>query len=156
MARERESTVIDGHRYEMTMLGATAGYRLFNRLFKMFGPSFGAIMDAVGTDGIEDADLSSQVVVNAIRTLSDQVKEADLDHVVESLRGQTHVGIGGTEKTVPLSSVFEVHFAGDILSLGKWVIWGLQVQYATFANAFGTLRPPVAVGATQAETSPSP
>ena len=139
------------------MLGATAGYRLFHRLFKMLGPSFGAIMDAVGgSGGIEDADLSSQVVVNAIRTLSSEVREVDLDHLVESLRGQTHVGPGGTEQTVPLSQVFELHFSGDILGLGKWVVWGLKVQYATFASAFASLRPPVADGATQAETSPSP
>ena len=157
MARERESILIDGHRYEMTMLGATAGYQLFCRLFRMLGPSFGAIMDAVGgTDSIEDADLSSEIVVKAIRMLADEVKESDLDHLVERLRSQTHVGINGSDKTVPLSSVFELHFAGDILGLGKWVVWGLKVQYATFAGAFATLSPPVAGGAIQAATSPSP
>lgn len=155
MARERETTLIDGHRYKMTMLGATAGYQLFCRLFRMFGPSFGAIMDAVGSGKVEDTDLSSQVVVDAIRTLSDQIKESDLDYLIDRLRSQTHVGIGGNDKTVSLDSVFEAHFAGDILGLGKWIVWGLQVQYSTFANAFATLNPPVEGGVTQAETSPN-
>jgi len=157
VARDRQSTIIDGHRYEMTMLGATAGYRLFHRLFKMVGPSFGAIMDAVGQPGgVENTDLSSKVVVDAIRTLSEQVKESDLDHLVEQLRGQTHVGIGGTEMTVPLSGVFEAHFAGDVMGIGRWLIWGLKVQFATFADAFTTSKPPSGEGVTQAGTSQSP
>ena len=47
MAREIHSTVIDGHRYEMTQLGATPGYQLFTRISKVVIPSIGILVDDV-------------------------------------------------------------------------------------------------------------
>ncbi len=142
MARERQDTFIGEHKYEMTMLGATPGYRLFRRLFKMFGPSLGALMDATAGENIQDVDLTSQTVKDGIQALTENVKESDLDHVIDLLKGQTHVGVDGSEKTIPLKSVFESHFAGDTFGMFAWVWWGLQVQYATFSSAFASMKPP--------------
>lgn len=157
MARDEHMTTIDGHRYQMTMLGATAGYRLFHRLFKMFGPSIGALIDLVGDakGGIENTDLSSKAAVKAIQALTDNVHEADLDHLIDQLKGQTMVGLNGSEKTVPLDSVFEAHFAGDITALFRWLIWALKVQYSTFQDVFATMKPPVAADVTRVD-KPSP
>lgn len=142
MAREKQSTVIDGYRYEMTMLGATQGYKLFHRLFRMFGPSFGSLMDAVGGGDIQDVDLSSNVVIHGIQSLTENVKESDLDHVVEMLRKQTHVSVDGSDRTIPLAGIFEAHFSGSLGSMFKWLYWGLGVQYQDFTSAFANLRPP--------------
>lgn len=147
MARERQETVIDGYKYEMTMLGATASYRLFHRLFKMLGPSFGALMNSVadGVTDVADIDLGSEVVAQGIRALTDSVKESDLDHLIDTLKKQTHAGVEeDSEKTVPLSGTFDVHFQGRIGSMFKWVWWGLTVQYRDFSSAFASLKSPSA------------
>ncbi len=145
MARERQDTVIDGHRYEMTMLAATPSYKLFTKLLKMFGPSIGTIIDVTSKsgDGVEGIDLNSQAVVKGIRALMDHVGEDDIEHVIERLKKQTHVSVEkGSEKTIPLSGVFELHFQGDIWAMFKWLWWGLQVQYSNFSDAFANLKTP--------------
>jgi hypothetical protein len=160
VARERQNTIIDGHRYEMTMLGATAGYQLFHRLFKMLGPSFGALMDAASQSGgnIQDVDLSSEVVVAGINALTENVKQDDLDHVIAQLKDQTQVGVNGSEQTVPLKGVFEMHYAGNIGSMFKWLYWGLTVQFGSFTDAFASVPTPSKGGPSQppAEKSPTP
>jgi hypothetical protein len=78
-----------------------------------------------------------------------------MDHVIGQLKGQTLIGLHGSEKTVPLDSVFEAHFAGDIVSMFRWLFWALRVQYSTFQGVFATLRPPVAEDVTRgAKASP--
>lgn len=158
MARERQETVIDGHRYEMTMLGATASYRLFHKLFNIIGPSFGSVMDATqkGTD-ILDVDLSSNVVVQGIQSLTQNLKESDLDHVIDVLKKQTHVSVDPAvhEKTIPLANVFEAHFSGTLASMFKWLYWGLTVQYQDFSTAFANLTLPSVGGESRAASSPS-
>ena len=141
MGRESHRTVIDGDLYEMTLFGATQGYRLFHRLFKMFGPSFGQLIDAVADTDIQDVNLSSAGVVSALRSLSESVTEADLDVLIDALRKQTHVGVGGIEKTVPLSGVFELHFSGRLGTMFKWLGWSLKIQYGSFADAFAGMKP---------------
>ena len=154
MSRETQSTTIDGDRYEMTQLGATAGYRLFHRLFKMLGPTFGKVTDALADDGnIQDVNLSSDAAVAAIEALTHHVKESDLDHVIGVLKAETSVGIGGSDKTVPLTGVFEMHFSGRIGTLFRWLAWGLKVQYASFLDAFKDMKPPGKGAASQAAKS---
>jgi hypothetical protein len=141
----------------MTMLGATAGYKLFHRLFRMLGPTFGSMMD-IGAEAksVEDIDVSSKTVVDAIRMLSENVKEEDLEHVIDELKSQSHVGPNGSDKTIPLAQVFEAHFAGDITGLFRWLFWGLQVQYSTFRSVFRIFASPAEEDTTQAATNQSP
>jgi len=153
MPRETHSTTIDGDRYEMTLFGATQGYRLFHRLFKMFGPAFGKVMDAVSETGdIQDVNLSSDAAVAALEALTHHVRDTDLDVMVEALKKVTHVGVAGSDKTVPLAGVFELHFSGRIASMFKWMGWGLKVQYGTFADAFASMKPPGGGGGSPAAT----
>lgn len=157
MSRERHSKVIDGDLYEMTQFGATQGYRLFHRILRILGPSFGHIMDAlVVTKDIRDVDLSSDVVVEGIKALTESFKEADMDLVVDLMKKATHVGVGGSRETVPLSGVFEAHFSGRIGSMFKWLGWGLQVQYGSFTSAFAGLMPPGEGGGSAAANGPTP
>lgn len=151
MARERQQTVIDGHRYEMTMFPATESYRLFHRLLKIIGPAFGKIVDAMGDGDIQDVDLSNETTIEAIIALTTHIKESDLDHVIDKLRNCTHVGVDGSDKTVPLKGIFEMHFAGALASMFRWLLWGLQVQYANFIEGFGSMMPQK-----EADESPEP
>ena len=144
MPRDSASTVIDGDRYEMTLLGATQGYRLFHRLFKMFGPSFGRLVDVMGQQGatIQDVDMASDAAVAALKALAVDVTEADLDRVIEALKKQTHVGVCESNKTIPLADIFELHFSGRIGPMFHWLAWGLKVQYQSFFDVFATMKPP--------------
>lgn len=154
MACEKQSTVINGHRYVMTMLPATPSYRLFRRLFKIIGPSFGSIMELAkdGTKDIGDTDIASEPVVRGIRVLADAITEDELDNVVEQLKKVTEVGINGSDKTVPLENVFELHFSGAIGFMFKWLYWGLRVQYENFISAFTNLTPQSVGAEPQAES----
>ena len=153
MPKQGQSTTIDGDRYEMALFGATQGYRLFHRLFRMFGPSFGRLVDAMKDGGsIQDVDMASDAAVSALKSLVSDVTEADLDHVIDSLKKQTHVGAGGTDKTIPLAGVFETHFQGRLGSMFKWLAWGLRVQYQSFFDVFASMKPPDAVSASSGGT----
>lgn len=143
MPREKFTTVIDGDRYEMTLLGATQGIRLFHRLFRMFGPAFGRVMDSVGEgNDLLSVDLSSNAAVAGLQTIATSVSEADLDHLVDTLKKQTQVGPDGADKLMPLAGVFELHFSGRLGSMFKWLGWGLKVQYGNFLDAFASTMPP--------------
>jgi hypothetical protein len=154
----RESTVIDGYLYEMSMLPSTPAYRLFWRLFKILGPSFGAVVDVVSSaDDLQDVDLSSNSVVNGIKVLTDNVQESDLDYVIDQLRSVTHVGVAeNTDKTIPLKGQFEKHFMGKFGSLLKWVHWGLKVQYQNFSDVFASMMPQSGDEPAQAANSQTP
>lgn len=155
MPRDEKSQTIDGDLYEMTLFGATQGYRLFHRLFRMFGPSFGRLVDAMADkSGIQDVDLSGEAAVSVLKSLAVDVSEADLDHIIEALKKQTHVGANGTSKTIPLSGVFELHFSGRMGSMFRWLAWGLRVQYASFFDALATMKQPGREAASLAGTVP--
>lgn len=134
MARELEKKKIGNHNYEMSLLGATASYKLFHKLFKMLGPSFGMVMDAVSeVEDVGSLDLAGGAATKAIRTLSEDISEESLEHLIDTLKAETQVN------GQPLEGVFEVHFQGDIAGMFKWLIWGLKVQYKTFFGAFGSI-----------------
>lgn len=157
MPIDRHSTTIDGDRYEMTLLGATQGYRLFHRLFQMFGPSLGKLLDAASSAGnIQDVDLASEGVVDLFRALTTDVREQDLDYLIESLKKQTHVSPGDTEKTVPMTGVFELHFSGKMGAMFRWLAWGLKVQYQSFFDVFASMKPPEKAGPPPAGNGPTP
>jgi hypothetical protein len=142
----------------MTMLGAKASYRLGLRLFKMFGPSLGAVFQGTGKEKIEkveDIDLSSESMVSSITALTRQLTESDFDHLVDQLQDVTHVGLSGATKTVPMRGIFEDHFSGDIGGMIRWLAWGLMVQYRTFSSVFATLKLPVAGDAKQEAATPT-
>lgn len=143
MARERQSTYIDDYKYEMTMLAATPSYKLFHRLFRMLGPSFGTLVDVIPSNGdLGEIDFSGPAVTRGIQALTENVKETDLEHLITQLKGQTHVGVeAGSDKTTQLTPIFEVHFQGQIGSLFKWIYWGLTVQYGNFQSAFASMMP---------------
>lgn len=143
MPRDKHTTIIDGDRYEMTLFGATQGYRLMHLLFRMFGPAFGQVMDALeGHDDIQDVNLSSEAAVAALQALATSVKQSDLDTVIDALKKSCHVGVGGTDKTTPLAGVFELHFSGRMATMFRWLLWGLQTQYQDFSGGLASMMPP--------------
>jgi len=163
VARERQETVIGGHRYQMTMLGATKASHLFVRLLKMIGPSLGGLKNVSfgksnpgdDTQSILDKDLLDGSMLEIVAALTDRVSEADFDYVVNLLREQCHVGVNGSDKTIPLRDIYELHFAGDLPGILQWLAWGLGVQFGNFRGAFANLIPLGVVGVSQAAAKPS-
>ena len=84
--------------------------------------------------------LSDKSAIHGLQTLTANMKQEDLDHVIVELRNVCHVGVNGSDKTVPLANIFEAHFSGDIGGLFRWLFWGLKVQFGNFSNAFGGLK----------------
>lgn len=160
MARDKHETTIAGHRYEMTMMAATPGYKLFYRLMQMLGPSIATLKDVV-VDGAKDAagttpsildqQINADVVLKGVQVLTTNVSEADLDYVVRALKTHCEVGLNGSTKTIPLEGVFDVHFAGEMGAFFQWLAWGLKVQFQSFLSAFGNLKLPDAGGVFRAE-----
>lgn len=150
MTIEMQETVIDGHTYRMTQLGATKGYKLFHRLVKALGPSIGHFVSAVVAKGdeasIRDVDITSDDFLQGIKSLTSGFSEHDLDHIVSELKSQTEVSVDDTNKMISLSPVFELHFRGRLGSMFRWLGWGLKVQFADFFDAFASMTLP-SVGA---------
>lgn len=165
MGRDVHETNIGGHRYCMTMLAATPGYKLFYRLMQMLGPSIATLKDVVAdaakneagiTPSLLDQKINSDAILKGVQALTSNVSEADLDYVVNTLKAQCEVGLNGSNKTIPLAGVFDVHFAGEMGAFFQWLAWGLKVQFQTFLTAFNALSLPGMEGVSQADNHPSP
>jgi hypothetical protein len=153
VARDRHETIIGGHRYQMTMLGATASSHMFVRLIKMIAPALSGLKSLPtkdNTKSILDTDLEDFAMLDFVAILGGRLTEQDFDYVVAMLREECHVGIDGSEKTVPLKDIYELHFAGDLPGILQWLAWGLKVQFGNFQGAFASLIPPDVAGAFRA------
>ena len=157
MPIDQHTASIDGHRYDMSMLGATASLRLFHRLFRMLGPSVGHLIDSIGAKGkasLLDVDVSSKAFVAGFESLASAVSESDLEHVVDQLRKQTTLSLP-EGKVIPLAQVFDAHFQGRIGAMFQWLAWGLRVQYGDFWSALASMTPQGEGGESRAASDPT-
>lgn len=134
---------IGEHTYTVHMLGAMEGWRLFVELASAVGPSIGVVLDALPESGslkdfaikaqkfadgggIGDMDLKGAKIEAAIRSVLQVVDPDFIQRVTEQLAKVTIVD------GAPLPDVFELHFAGKIGSLVRWLAFALTVQYTDF------------------------
>lgn len=104
--RQAQTREIDGITYEVTPLGAIKGSQVFVRLLKVLGPVF------------TSKDVGS---------LFEHLTEEDMNYLREAFAPTTLVmGKGQLDK------IFDIHFAGQMMSMLKWLFFAMEVNFSDF------------------------
>lgn len=128
MPREPQIKTIDGHVVQIQALPVFAGHRVFLRLLKLVGGSFGPALAALassGSKGIGDVDLA-QHLGSLFATLSVEDTESIMRELLSGALLDPH------GKCRPLLDVANIEFQGAVLTLHKCVLFAIEVNFPDF------------------------
>jgi len=128
MPREPQIRTIDGHVVQVQALPVFAGHRLFMRLLKLVGGSFGPALAALassGSKGIGDVDLT-QHLGSLFATLSVEETESITRDLLAGAILDPH------GKCRPLLDVANIEFQGAVLTLLKCAAFAIEVNFGDF------------------------
>ena len=128
MPREPQIKTIDGHVVQVQALPVFAGQRLFLRLLKLVGGSFGPALAALassGSKGIGDVDLA-QHLGSLFATLSVEETESITRDLLAGAILDPH------GKCRPLLDVANIEFQGAVLTLLKCAAFAIEVNFPDF------------------------
>lgn len=132
--RQPVTKLINGRKYQVTMLGATEGLDVLDDLLKVLGPAFGALAGGLDlTKGLKEADLKGAAIERAVTALVQSTDKERTKSIIRRLAECTLVD------GKPLQAIFEVHFAGAYAELFKWLTFGLEAQFSDFFGGWGGL-----------------
>lgn len=106
---------IKNRQYEVIPFGALQGRKVFARLLQTVGPALGAV------GGSAEA---------ALGMLVSRLDEPTLEYLCEQFAPQTSVS--HESKMVPLQAIFDRHFACNYGEMILWLVFGLEVNFASF------------------------
>lgn len=118
-----------GHVYHVTQFGARHGMRVAIRLAKMIGGAAGAALAA------DEEGFDAKVVGAIIANLAETVSEADFDFLCDEFGKATSVSGGEYgDRTIALDAdgLFDLHFAGQYVELGSWLVFAVEVNFGGF------------------------
>ena len=141
MARKTEHVVIDGVRYDITQLGAEAGRGLYKKFVTAIGPLLrevvsgnaldelqssikatgGDVPEAAEQAGMKALQLIVPLLIRAIETLPDALFEEMCLEFAGHCDVVAAKSSGGTDVPLPLTTVFDDHFAGDYVAMTQWL-----------------------------------
>lgn len=121
---DKHKATIDGVEYEVSMLPARRGQRLFHRLLSIIGPPLAAAIGSLDDDAAELAPALSMLFAKATPD--------ELDDIFQELAEVTLVD------GKPLKPIYDVHFAGRHLAAHRWALFALRCQYADFFDAIAS------------------
>ena len=128
MPREPQIKTIDGHVVQVQALPVFAGQRLFLRLLKLVGGSFGPALAALassGSKGLGDVDLT-QHLGSLFATLSVEETESITRDLLAGAILDPH------GKCRPLLDVANIEFQGAMLTLLKCTLFAIEVNFPDF------------------------
>ena len=128
MPREPQIKTIDGHVVQVQALPVFAGQRLFLRLLKLVGGSFGPALAALassGSKGLGDVDLT-QHLGSLFATLSVEETESITRDLLAGAILDPH------GKCRPLLDVANIEFQGAVLTLLKCAAFAIEVNFGDF------------------------
>ena len=106
MGVETKTRTIDGHKYVVTALLATPGFKIFNELLRILGPGLGGVIQF---EGNAKNILKSEVTIGnfgpAIATLMDRYEDEKIQDIVKQFAELS------TVDGKPLKDVFDLHFS---------------------------------------------
>lgn len=154
MSRETKRVEIQGHRYELTQLGAKDGRRVLARLMTRLAESTGSLGDDIGKD---EAAVGLAIATKALKVFD----EDTVDWLCEVFGPATRLHVdekGRDGKPVHrepelIGPVFDDHFAGRYDAMAQWIVASIQHNFASF---LGGLLGGKLIGALGASASKSP
>lgn len=130
MRETKTKTIGDrGYRYHVTQFGARHGMRVAIRLMKMIGGAAGAALAA------DEEGFDARVVGAIVANLAETVSEADFEFLCTEFGGATSISGGDFgERQAPLATegLFDLHFAGQYVDLGAWLVFAVEVNFGGF------------------------
>lgn len=125
MAVKTEDRTIGAHTYRVTQLTALKARALFARLVRFIGPAAATALG--GGRKLSQLDLGS-----LLSDLTERVTDEELGYFCDVL-GSCSELVGTNGKTVALDrEILDVHFAGALLDMFKWLAFALEVNFADF------------------------
>lgn len=148
MAIQSDKRTIGEHTYRVTQLTALKGRALFTRLVRFLGPAAaGALGSRRGLGALDKGALMSD--------LATRVTDEELGYFCDVLGECTEI-IGASGKAERLDrELFDVHFAGRMLDMFKWLQFALEVNFADFLSVLRRI-PDASSTAPAMPQSPSP
>jgi len=126
-----ETREIGGRKLEVTQLGTAQGLKLFFKLGKLVGPSVATLIKQW-----QGKAISKEVVGEALIELLDKLEWSDFQELVVVCARSTmqiHTNDKGETVRLPLEKTIDtIAFAGDYLSLMKWLGFCLELNFASF------------------------
>jgi hypothetical protein len=147
MAVKSEERTIGEHTYRVTQLTALKSRELFSRLVRLLGPGVAAMVSA--GQGISRSQISQM-----LGEISQRVTDDELDHFCRVLGSSSQIVAAGNAVTLD-KEVIDVHFAGQLFNLFKWLAFALEVNYSDFLSVFARMQAAVSAAAAKSP-SPSP
>lgn len=142
MGLKTEDREIAGSVYRVSQLKATKALGLLTELAKMLGPTLGILADAAGNEkgkldlaSIGNIKVGGDVFGRAVGALVERIDSARVQTLIKELAAVTEVAPEGSDKFLPLPGVFELHFAGRMGGLFKWLKFALEVQFSDFLSS---------------------
>lgn len=120
---QSKSKEIDEHTYTVSPLGAFPAQRLLVRIGKIIAPLAGGFK---GLD--QEMDLGP-----AIGRLFEVATPDEIEFIIKELAKNSQVD------GKLLSTVFDIHFRGKLLTMYKWAAFALEVNYSDFFGGLGGL-----------------
>jgi hypothetical protein len=105
--REPQNKVIEGYRYQVTVLPAGKGLTVLARL----GRSFSTAGSAASVTAVDMDPATADLVFRELAACS----------MVEASPGSGNL--------VPLADVFDLHFAGEYMALFSWFAFAIEVNF---------------------------
>lgn len=159
MAKRTDRFVVDGFPYELTQFGTVEGRPLWSELRNVALNAIGELASgdilqklAGGLDKLDDKDAAEllKFVIGLLKALPLGLE----DRLVAALARNCKVGVpaegqhGKQYAFVELGDtslpdgIYDQHFAGRYMSLQKWFLQGLKINFAGFLGDLGSGSPP--------------
>jgi hypothetical protein len=148
MAIKQVRVTIDGVEYSLEQLGAVQGRRFVLRLMSNAAP---IIQKLAETDTLNEQALFAALGVGLSNLDSDLVEELS-----DAFAKKTQVHQG--EMWIGLDKLYDQHFAGQYLSMGKWLFESMKLNFADFlggsSDALASVR--AKITASKSPKTPTP
>lgn len=129
MAVKTDTRQIGEHKYRVTQLPGLKARELFTRIVRLIGPAAAA---AVGSGrGLSRFDLGE-----LFGSLTSRITDDELGHFCTVLGECTEL-LGSNGAATKLDTTLQdVHFAGELLNMFKWLQFALEVNFADFLSVW--------------------
>lgn len=138
MARKTITVAIDDCKYELTMLGATEGLSVYNRLLKALGPVVRGIIADPGIIAAQkktgdDADEGLGLRVAGVIFQGFEAMPVEFTVELAGLFAK-HSKVSKEGAWLPLDvvDIFDQHFAGRYAHMTRWLIEHLKLNFSDF------------------------
>lgn len=134
-----EIRTIGSNTYHVRQLGAKQGRQVLTRLIKTLGPVLGALLEGLDPKTVSVLDLKGEALARALTELAGRLGETDLDYLCGVFGETTQVEFpDGRVKPLTLEEQ-NLHFAGAYQDMFRWLSFALEVNFAGFFGALGTV-----------------